>query len=259
MPIAESTGWYWPDGRPCLEVPSADGKRMVEPTVKHARALPLYCSVTKVLKIKANPGLVQWMKKEERVAAWSLLGPDSDREFPDFDSFDEDCSKLASEVGRKAADEGKAIHAGVEAILRGEQPGADVERFARPVADCLLDMAPDWQPELCLVHPTLKYAGRCDIFSPSLGLIFDIKTRRFESQAASYKIKPYDEESMQLAAYAEALRINGKIVHAAHTLYVSRDVPGLFTVYTDHDIPPAWECFEALLKVFKVVNRLEGK
>lgn len=255
MPIAESTGWYYPDGRPCLEVPSADGKKLVKPTVTHARKLGLLMSVTNVLKIKANYGLTAWMKEQERAAAWKLLGPGSDRTFESYEQFSQDCASLAHEYPQESADTGKAIHAGVEGLVRGDEIAETIQPYAKPVYDYLRGISDDWVPEQTFVHTGLQYAGRVDLYSERLELVVDLKTRSFESEAAGTKIKPYDEEPMQLMAYARGLGFGKEI----RSIYISREKPGLFTVYdkySEKESLLAWESFVRLLAVAQMMGGL---
>lgn len=60
VPRESASHWYFPDGTPLHEVPRADGKGQRPTSLRDARKLGLFPSVTNVLSILAKPGLDAW-------------------------------------------------------------------------------------------------------------------------------------------------------------------------------------------------------
>ena len=65
--------WYRCDGTPVHRLPTADGQGERPTTLRDARRLKLYPSVTSILGILAKPGLEKW--KLDQVALATLRAP----------------------------------------------------------------------------------------------------------------------------------------------------------------------------------------
>mgnify|MGYP001470801906 CR=1 FL=1 len=69
----ESIRFYWPDGRPAFEVPSADGKKQIKPDIRHARKNGLVPSVTTVLKtVRTDNRLEKWEVEQHLLVAFEM-------------------------------------------------------------------------------------------------------------------------------------------------------------------------------------------
>ena len=53
----EGCHWYTKDGQPMYEVASADGKRKIKTTLRQARTMNLFPSVTTILKVLEKSGV----------------------------------------------------------------------------------------------------------------------------------------------------------------------------------------------------------
>jgi hypothetical protein len=95
--------WYFPDGTPLHEVARADGKDTRPTSLRDARKLGLFPSVTNVLSILAKPGLDAW--KQVILAALSWMR-NEDESLDDFAK--RVLTDMTSEVNR-AADLGSAF------------------------------------------------------------------------------------------------------------------------------------------------------
>ena len=69
IPREPSSHWYFPDGTPLHQVPRADGKGSRPTSLRDARKLGLFPSVTNVLSILAKPGLEAWKQEQAILAA----------------------------------------------------------------------------------------------------------------------------------------------------------------------------------------------
>lgn len=171
---AESLHWYYPDGSPAYEVPNADGSKMINPDVRHARKLGLLPSVTTVMRIVAAPGLERWKREQFALSALTLtrLPNEPDERF--LRRVDEDSRAWAG----KRADEGTRLHTAIEQAFRGEP-------YDRAFAD-----------HVQLVQRKLEQLP--------LGFVGDFKSKDTLDGKLERDLF-FDEHVMQLAAYARAL------------------------------------------------------
>lgn len=257
MSTAESHRFYWPSGSPCYEVPSADGKKSVKPTIAHARKGVCVPSVTTVLReTLASPGLTRW--REENAAdamlatmenqSWDLGVPltDTDRKH-----IKEDWQAEMERRSTSVTDPGKDIHAAVEKHFRGEDMPEEWVPWVTTAVAALKELGccQEWTPEQTI--PTHRgYGGRADLCCGNGGYVVDIKTRDFSDPL---KVKPYEHEAMQVSAYGAALGYA-----AGANLYLSRSDPSLYAlrVYEPEEQAEALANFDRLLAVFKSIRSI---
>ena len=72
VPRESASHWYFPDGTPIHEVPRADGKGTRPTSLRDARKLGLFPSVTNVLGVIAKPALDAWKQEQAILAALTL-------------------------------------------------------------------------------------------------------------------------------------------------------------------------------------------
>lgn len=171
---AESLHWYYPDGRPAYEVPNADGSKMINPDIRHARKLGLLPSVTTVMRVVAAPGLERWKREQFALAALTLTRLPNEP--------DEHFLKRVEDDSRawtiKRADEGTRLHAAIEQSFQGSPYEFE---FSEHVA---------------LVRQKIEQLP--------LAFVGDFKTKDTLNGKTERDLF-YDEHVMQLAAYARAL------------------------------------------------------
>ena len=192
-------------------------------TLREARKLNLYPSVTTVIDVLAKPGLEVWKRRQAVLAALTLP------KLPDepSDAFLARIDADAAREAKEAAEHGSAIHAAVEAMMAGE---AVPERF-RPhcagVRRMLEDNYPgitDWVVEKRFAHAA-GFAGCCDLHSPSAGVVIDHKSadiREGDTKQLAYS------QHIQLSAYAWGLGIPS---HRGANIFISRTEPGLVRLH----------------------------
>lgn len=167
---SEAGHFYNRLGEPVWEVPSADGKKMVSPTIVHARKLGLLPGFTSVNRMLYNFVLERYKIRQGILAALTLPRIADETDDAYFKRLDDD--RQAHARGR--ADEGKAIHAAIEQFLRGET--YDVQWHAQVAA-------------------TMKLLGEL----PE-GIIIDYKTKESVEGKKDFELF-FDDHIMQLAAY----------------------------------------------------------
>src|SRR5512140_53272 len=226
--------WYLRDGRPFHEIANASGTGSRAVTLRDARKVMAFPSVTNVLGVLAKPGLDAWKIEQGIMAALTL--PRLAEE--PLDAF---AHRVVADMGEqveKAADFGSAIHAACEAYALEKQLPEDpklrehlkgwVEWFDANVERVA-------SIEQVFVHHEYGYAGRVDMVALLRGLgatspywaVVDFKTQKVK-RSAKGEAKPvfYETWPLQLAAYRQAILVNG-----------ARNVKGLVSVVIDSATP----------------------
>jgi hypothetical protein len=243
VPRESASHWYFPDGTPLHEVPRADGKGQRPTSLRDARKLGLFPSVTNVLSILAKPGLDAWKQEQAILAALTL--PRSEEETLD-DFAKRVLVDMTSEVGR-AADLGSAVHAAIEGYAQGRWLPEDkgVARLFEPARQWFdKEVTQVHSVEIATAHLEWGYAGRVDLVatlrSTGLPTVIDFKTQKTRrDKDGSFKPILHDTWPLQLEAYRMALASRDKgLADAAIASVVigSTDpVPVVVKVWDDAD------------------------
>lgn len=202
---AESWHWYNEGGTPVWDVPSADGKSKINPTLREARKFGLLPGVTGVNKQLANPFLESW--KQENAIKFAFANPVKPGE--SLEDYIRRVSWLADSVGRDAAEAGKLIHKDVEEFfLEGTYPvAAASKRAVDTIAGWLkAEGYTKFTPEASFGVRAKGYGGRVDLLAQrddESAAVLDFKT------CDIVKIRtPYDSWGYQLAAYKSGLGLH---------------------------------------------------
>jgi hypothetical protein len=243
VPRESASHWYFPDGTPLHEVPRADGKGERPTSLRDARKLGLFPSVTNVLGVISNPGLAAW-KQEQAILAALTLPRHEDESLDDFAR--RVVTDMASEV-KSAADRGSAVHAAIEGYAQGGWLPEDKE-IAR-----LFEPARQWfdaqvlqvhSVEIAAGNPEWGYAGRVDLVatlrSSERPTVIDFKTQKTRrDKAGNFKPLLHDTWPLQLEAYRQALICRDKgLADAAIASVVigsTEPVPVVVKVWDDAD------------------------
>jgi hypothetical protein len=243
VPRESASHWYFPDGTPLHEVPRADGKGSRPTSLRDARKLGLFPSVTNVLSILAKPGLDAWKQEQAILAALTL--PRSEGETLD-DFAKRVLVDMTSEVGR-AADRGSAVHAAIEGYAQGRWLPEDkgVARLFEPARQWFdKEVLAVHSVEIATAHLEWGYAGRVDLVatlrSTGRPTVIDFKTQKTRrDKDGSFKPILHDTWPLQLEAYRMALASRDKgLADAAIASVVigSTDpVPVVVKVWDDAD------------------------
>lgn len=206
-----SSHWYSASGEPCHETPRADGLGMRPVTLRDARKLRLFPSVTNLLSVMAKPGLDAWRIEQGIIAALTLPKRDDET----LDAF---AKRVVTDMGEqveKAADLGSAIHAACEVYANSKElpESPEVAALFAPVRewfdrdveriDCI---------ERVVTHPEWGYGGRVDMVaklkSTGSWAVVDFKTQKVKRDAKG-ALKPtfYETWPLQLEAYRQAILV----------------------------------------------------
>ena len=243
VPRESASHWYFPSGVPLHEVPRADGKGQRPTSLRDARKLGLFPSVTNVLSILAKPGLDAWKQEQAILAALTL--PRTEGETLD-DFAKRVLVDMTSEVGR-AADLGSAVHAAIEGYAQGRWLPEDkgVARLFEPARQWFdKEVIAVHSVEIATAHLEWGYAGRVDLVatlrSTGRPTVIDFKTQKTRrDKDGNFKPILHDTWPLQLEAYRMALASRDKgLADAAIASVVigSTDpVPVLVKVWDDAD------------------------
>jgi hypothetical protein len=205
--------WYLPCGLPFHEVERADGKGTRPSTLRDARKVGAYPSVTNVLSVLARPGLDAWKQEQAIIAALTLPRREGEAE-------DEFAKRVVADMGEqvvKAADLGTSIHAACEVYAQSkalpETP--EIRALFEPVREWFdREVERIDRVEAVVTHAEFGYAGTADLVarlkSTGSWAVIDFKSQRLRLDAKGNP-KPllYEVWPLQLEAYRQA------ILHAA--------------------------------------------
>ena len=243
VPRESASHWYFPDGTPLHEVPRADGKGERPTSLRDARKLGLFPSVTNVLSILAKPGLDAWKQEQAILAALTL--PRTEGESLD-DFARRVITDMHSEVGR-AADLGSSVHAAIEGYAQGRWLPEDKEvaRLFEPARQWFdAEVTQVHSVEIATGHLEWGYAGRVDLVatlrSTGRPTVIDFKTQKVRrDKDGNFKPILHDTWPLQLEAYHQALASRDKGLQDAAIASVvigsTEPVPVVTKVWEDAD------------------------
>lgn len=253
---SEAGRWYDEHGQLVLEVPSADGSKMVKPDIRHARKLRLFPGTSSVLREAAMPpNLLKWHKKEAAMAALTFPRDPAWTEEDYFDRLIAD----AEETARKAREAGTAIHTAIQSHFQGREVDPLYRRYVDGALETLTNCFGEceWVAEEARTNPRLGVGTKTDLHS-ACGR-FLVEWKGAEGTEAALLSRPlYDSHHMQLAAEAEILGL-----HKARRFigYISRNHPGVVVLAESHKRQHArgLALFNAYLNVWIVRNEYDPR
>lgn len=222
--------FYQPDGTLVAHVPNKSKPGTHETTIRDARLLGLYPSVTTILSLLNKPMLNDWRIKQGVEAALASPGSPVDA-----------LVKAADYKANQAAEMGTAIHGLISDYLKGE-PESGLNATARLV---VRGFKPWYEmsglvceeSEMSFVSEEHGWAGTIDFKGWLNGkrIIADWKSQDAETEAEAHFHEP--EYPLQFAGYAVGAGLQD---HERWTFVVSRTRPG--AVFTKKwEEPERWD------------------
>ena len=154
--------WYLPDRSPFHEVERTDGKGLRSVTLRDARKVGAFPSVTNVLSVLAKPALDAWKQEQAILAALTLPRLDGESE----DDFARRVVADMSAQVTKAADLGTAIHAACEVYAQSAAlpESRDVGALFEPVREWFdAEVERIACVETVVAHHEFGFAGTVDL------------------------------------------------------------------------------------------------
>lgn len=253
----EGGHYYRRDGSPCYEVRNSKGG-MRGINLRWDRNLNLVPSTTTVLGVVDKPALTNW--KCEQVARKAFHNPPQPGETED--EYTERIVTLSKQRVIDAADEGGRIHDACEKIVAGLPVPDKYRPHAEAARAKLRELFPqvnDWVVEKSFAHQR-GFGGRCDVHSPSTGIIVDYKTRDGDFTELDKYGKPKKlgwDQYWQLGSYQDGLQLP-RAPGAA--VFISRTHPGAVdhAMWDGDDMEKGAQIFDASLTLWKLLRNYDG-
>lgn len=247
-----SSHWYYDDGRPAHKLPTADGSGERPTTLRDAKRLGLFPSVTSILGILAKPGLEMW--KLNQVALATLRTPKTPAESEDYW-----CTRVrnaAFEQVEQAADLGTMIHGALELAMAGEPYAEDLRPYVEPVLKWKQAVGIQIvERELRVVNRAHGFAGTTDVlfrFGRAGMGILDYKTR---VTRPGEPVLAYDNQALQLAAYAATYWGEENIGRVlAANVFISTTEPGRMEVVKHEALVRDWQAFKLVADLWRYLK-----
>ena len=211
--------WYAVDGTPNHTIVGKNGKER-NVTLRDARKKNLFPSVTTILNVLDKPGLNNW--KLDQLALSMLTLPKIDGE--SLEDFKERAKVDSKEQVVDAANIGTEIHDSIEQFFKGNTKVKYIKSALSVYEEVahVTGFADGWTAEKRFACP-YGYAGMVDLHHESGSWVVDFKTKDGDEDAFK-KIRVYDEQIMQVSAYAHGL---GFPSAKKMNVFVSRTHPGV--------------------------------
>jgi len=241
--------WYTADGTPMHKMRTADGSGERATTIKDARRLGLYPSVTSIIDIFSKPNLDAW--KLNQVALAALRNPKTQNEGDDY--WCKRVVEASKEKTEQAADLGTRIHAALDAAMIGEAYDPEMAPYVEPVVKWKRETGIlIVEREIRLVNTAHGFAGTSDVMfrygENGIGIL-DYKTRKTDPGKPVFA---YDGQAMQLAAYAATYwgeENVGRVLAA--NVFISTTESGRVVIVKHEKPAEDWEAFKHAAAIWR--------
>ena len=217
--LAESGHWYTIDGKPKYTIVSKNGKQR-NTTLRDARKLNLFPSVTTILDVAAKPGLVNWQVNQGIQAALTLPREENETD----EQFLYRVRQDSKEQAEKAANEGTIIHADINKGFAGTKDSVVFTVLKKLIDNTFLNE--QWVSESSYASDE-GFAGQIDLHNKKKTIVIDFKTKdNIEGKDPSKLV--FDNHGMQLSAYSALLGIDEPI---RVSIFIDRKNPSMILPY----------------------------
>jgi len=237
-------------GKSMYEVPYASPRKGMRPsTLKDAKKHGWVASVTTILQILDKPALNFWL--QERVLESALTLPrtatETDKEYMARIKAD------SKEISLLARNEGSNIHDAIEHAFKGtvvDEKYKNVAYKARQDVYDYFKMADGWISEKSFAHK-LGFGGKVDLHHPELNIVIDFKTKEEfkKTKTGKYVKMAYDEQCMQLSAYAQGLNMPDA---AVLNVFVDYEGNTIFHEWEKPEVERCYKMFITCLELWKM-------
>lgn len=246
---AERAHYYRRDGTPVFSVPNKSSGGDRPTTIRDCRSLNLVPSPTTITKLLHRQALVEWQIEQSVLAV--LSAPRKENET--LDAYVERILHVERHQDQErdaAAERGKSIHRAIQLALETGMYDEAFYAFVRPALALMAQFGRVVACEKRIIAD--DYVGTTDLIleNDHEMWVWDIKCRRRIPE------KQYDEEKLQLSAYAGGLGNTGDKRIRCANLYLSTEEPGKLDLKESVDWRKDFERFRLLLSFWKLTNGL---
>lgn len=238
--------WYDIEGNPYHTIIGKNGKERAT-TLRDARQLRLFPSVTTIMSIQDKPALTQWLINELMEAA--IIDPYHPYEW-EVDNWKKHVSTQMRKKSREAADRGTELHNKLEDYFKTGQICKKDASFIIPAITLIEETFPNkkWIAEQRFCDSSIGYAGSVDLHCEDIVIDFKTKDKKDLKDMIQY-----DDHRIQLAAYQYGLK---KLIKRRFNLFIStnKETPGLCKLVECTDIDRYWSIFRCLNKLWQLKN-----
>jgi len=239
---SEGGHWYAKDGTPVYTLTGKNGKERPT-TIRDARKLGLYPSVTAISKVAAAPGLERWKVNQAILSALTIPRIEGETD----DALIARIHRDGQEQAKKRAEEGSRIHGSIELAMAGKYYPAEHDAFVKAAIG---ELDKRWGKDGWSVEKSfgcdLGYGGKVDLHKPAI--VADFKTKEFGPEDTKLA---WPEHAMQLGAYRNGLGMPDAL---CANIFISVNNPGLIYthVWDEDSIRIGFEKFKCLLSYWKL-------
>ena len=232
--------WYKPNGDSCYEIEKKDGSGLRPVTLRDARKMNLYPSVTGIMSELAAPALEMWKIKQAVTASRGLRKRKDETD----DQFAMRANAKAKEALTARAEQGTQTHDAMESYFIGEPISSEYITMVDNVLS-EMDMAgignEQWKAENSFARD--GYGGKVDLHSANVVLDFKTKERWDKPPVL------YDNHFMQIAAYRRGLGLPDA---RGFIMFLNEETQGAHLVeVTEPQLKKGWRMFHACLLLWQ--------
>ena len=246
------------------EIPSADGRKMIRPNIRHARKFGWLPSVTSINKLLKSHSLEEW--KQNSVVKLCAKHP-FDTFIPSSATASEDehldeyatyiTDMLDNEVGGYA-DQGIAIHAALAQWIshKTESQNPELAEMCHQFDEHMLERKiKHWESEHTLANRDLGWAGTPDAWGigDGVSILIDMKSMDIDKFE-----KPYESWLLQQGAYYSLIMRETSMPNVLfEQMLVHRDKPSRVRFVPMENVPEWSVAFEHLFAVWCRTNNYD--
>ena len=245
--------WYDKDANPR----HYEGKNGGDTTLREARKLHLYPSVTTITSITAKDALTYWLQEQAALSTAEYLREYSVPEEIDKNFLRARIAEARAKVEKKA-DIGSQIHNILETYIADPFTVApEYRELCYAIEECIRENTGlslyDFISEETFCNEEWGYGGTCDLHtneSIKLPWVIDYKTK----DEVTEKTRGYDGQAEQLAAYSHGLGIpEARIAN----IFIPRELPEgkVFVKFYEHDDNHAWQRFKHQCMLWQMTKK----
>jgi hypothetical protein len=244
--------WYDQEGKPAYTIIGKNGKER-NTTLRDARTLNLYPSVTTIISVAAKPGLERWKQEQLLLASLTLPRYEGEAETDWIARVVQDGRSVSKDAAKRGTDIHNVLESYFSLDFLPEWPV--YVHHVQQELDKLFGLQ-SWLAEASFSEKTLRFGGKVDLYCKENivegfpGIVIDFKT----TTKPLDKISVVSDHEMQLAAYRQGLELySGRCA----ICYINAETNDVKLIEIDSDtLETAWLSFTHLLAYYQTQNNI---